>query len=541
MARRRGISDFGPIERMKLSVYFAAALLAAFAPPAIADPAPAAVRSGVPLVVANRPILTLYGPIAGYSAQDRVDASTRRIEEILEGADHPAVTSATRPDGTLVSIGGSPAFLVTGIDVSPDVGETTQNVAREAARRLDHAIGEYREQRSPRYMFDATLLVVFATLLFALGIYALWRVNLAAGRGITRVAALHSQKVRVAGVSLLDEAHVGAAVRRLATVLAWALGLLLAYVWLTFVLERVPYTRPWGEQLEGGLLALAARIGLATVNAIPGLVVIVVIIVATRTVIGAARVFFARVERREDSTGALDRDTAVPTRRLVEAALWLFALALAFPFLPGAQTDAFKGVSVIAGIAASIAASSVLGQAASGLSLLYGRVMRKGEYVRVEGAEGRLVAIGFFMTRIRTDQGEEVVVPNARVLGGGVRNFSRAHSRPGYLTLVKVSVGYATPWHQVKAMLLEAVHRTPDIEREPAPIVRQVELADFYPVYELVAFTPDDRSVTRSDVLDRLNANIQDVFAERGVQLMSPHYMVDPPRPPIPPVTTSGH
>jgi small-conductance mechanosensitive channel len=463
-----------------------------------------------------------------------VEASTRRIEEMLQGGGRPAVTSSTHRDGTMVSLGGSPAFLVTRVDVVPDLGETTQNVAREAALRLDRAIEEHREQRSPRYMLEAALLVLLATLLFTAVVFALLRVNRVVGGRITAVAARHAQKVRVEGVSLLDEAHIAGATRRMLTLLAWATVLFAGYLWLTFVLERIPYTRAWGEQLEGGLFAIAERIALATVNAIPGLAVVVVIIVATRTVIGAARLFFARIEHRGESIGALDRDTAMPTRRLLEAALWLLALALAFPFLPGSHTDAFKGISVIAGLAASIAASSVLGQAASGLSLIYGRLMRKGEYVRVDEVEGRVAAIGIFTTRIRTDQGEEVIVPNARVFGGGVRNYSRAHSRPGFITIAKVTVGYATPWQEVKSMLLEAARRTPDLEREPAPFARQAALEDFYAAYELVGFTPNDRGVDRADVLDRLNSSIQDVFAEREVPLLAPHYMTDPPRPQIP-------
>jgi hypothetical protein len=111
-----------------------------------------------------------------------------------------------------------------------------------------------------------------------------------------------------------------------------------------------------------------------------------------RALVGVARVFFARIERGENAIGALDTDTAMPTRRLVELGLWLFALAVAFPFLPGSHTYAFKGVSVLAGLAASIAASSVLAQAASGLTLLYGRVIRRGEYIAWTYFEGKVSA-----------------------------------------------------------------------------------------------------------------------------------------------------
>jgi hypothetical protein len=52
------------------------------------------------LRIANRPIITLYGPISGYSAHDRVDSSRRRIHEVLDNAAHPVVTTTAVPDGT---------------------------------------------------------------------------------------------------------------------------------------------------------------------------------------------------------------------------------------------------------------------------------------------------------------------------------------------------------------------------------------------------------------------------------------------------------
>jgi small-conductance mechanosensitive channel len=518
-----------------IALFFA--LLAPLAAGAVAETHhPATMpRTGVPLTIANRPIVTLYGPIAGYSAHDRVDASRRRINETLASAAHPSVTTTSLPDGTLVSIAGSPAFLVAPVDVNPDIGETTQYVAREAATRLERAIGEYREQRSPRYMLDAGLMVALATLIFVLAVYTLRRMNRAAGRRLADFAATHSKKVHLEGVNILDEARIAGAARRVVALMTVGLGLLAAYVWIMFVFELLPYTRPWGEEMEHNILSLVSQVALSIVHAVPGLAMVAIIIVATRALIGLARVFFTRVEEGKEKIGALDADTAMPTRRLVELALWLFALALSFPFLPGSHTDAFKGVSVLAGLAASIAASSVLAQAASGLHILYGRVIRRGEYIRVDDIEGKVTAIGIFATRIRTPRGEEVTVPNAQIHLHGVRNFSRGRSQPGFMLTASVSIGYATSWRQVKAMLLEAAARTSELDRDPPPFVRQTALTNFYVSYDLVTFTSTDHGIERADVFDHLNANIQDVFAEHEVQIMVPHYLADPARPQVPP------
>jgi len=66
------------------------------------------------------------------------------------------------------------------------------------------------------------------------------------------------------------------------------------------------------------------------------------------------------------------------------------------------------------------------------------------------------------------------------------------------------------------------------INRDPAPYVRQTALGDFYVEYRLIAHSPVSDPTERINMLSGLHANIQDVFNEHGVQIMSPHYMTDP-------------
>jgi small-conductance mechanosensitive channel len=87
----------------------------------------------------------------------------------------------------------------------------------------------------------------------------------------------------------------------------------------------------------------------------------------------------------------------------------------------------------------------------------------------------------------------------------------------------------------VEAMLKEAARRTEDIAHEPEPVVRQIALSDFYAEYRLIAHSPAERPLVRAEILHRLHANIQDVFNEYGVQITSPHYMVDPQEPQVVP------
>ncbi len=361
------------------------------------------------------------------------------------------------------------------------------------------------------------------------------RVNGWFGARLSLTATAHAKKLNVGGVDLLESSHVFVITRRVFVLLAWFIAIALGSVWLTFVLEQFPYTRPWGEQLEGSLFRLLKDVVMAIIEALPGLVLVAVIFVIARGLVRLATVFFERVESGRTQVGWLDTDTVRPTQRIFSFIIFVFALAMAYPYLPGANTEAFKGLSVLVGIMISLGGASVLGQAFSGLILMYIKSFRRGDYVRIGDNEGTVVELGMFATRIRTGMGEEITLPNAGIMGTTTRNYSRAITGSGYVVDTVVTIGYSTPWRQVHAMLEEAARRTADIVKTPQPIVRQTALADYYVEYRLIAYTPLELPVARAEVLSRLHGHIQDVFNEYGVQIMSPHYMMDPAEPQVVP------
>jgi small-conductance mechanosensitive channel len=486
-----------------------------------------AARQSAAVVIANRTIIVLRGPIAGYSADERVRASIERIEATLDSDPYAEVGFAESDAGTRVNLGGNLAFTVTRIDIDANAGETAPLVAQEAAKRLQRAIAERREQHSLRYLATATAYAVAASALYGAFLWLLaW--------GSRRVAGY----VSVAADERVRKLHLGSVrtmAARVVSMLGWLLALIATVWWAAFVLQRFPYTRRWGEDLQVNLLDMARQIVLAVLGALPGLAFAVIIFLLARQLIRLSRAFFDRVESGSITVTWLDRDTAGPTRRISSFVVWVFALAIAYPYLPGAHTEAFKGLTVLIGLMVSLGGASVIGQAFSGLILMYARIFRRGDYVRIGDNEGTVTELGMWATRIRTGLGEEISIANSNVLAVTTRNYSRAVPGTGYVVDTVVTIGYSTPWRQVEAMLEEAARRTEDIAREPAPMVRQTALSDYYVEYRLIAYTPLERPVARFEVLHRLHGNIQDVFNEHGVQIMSPHYMMDPKEPQVVP------
>jgi small-conductance mechanosensitive channel len=252
---------------------------------------------------------------------------------------------------------------------------------------------------------------------------------------------------------------------------------------------------------------------------------VAVIVLLTRFVSRLVQVFFQAVQDRRITLRWVYPETAESTRKLVAAALWLFALAIAYPHLPGSDSDAFKGVSVFAGLMVSLGSSGLINQVMSGFTLIYSRALRKGDFVAIGDVEGTVAQLGTLSTKIRTAANEDVTIPNAVVVGQTVTNYTRGADE-GVFVPTSVTIGYDVAWRQVEALLLLAAERTPGVRRQPAPYVRQAELKDAYVQYTLW-FCLEDPAARRR-VRAAVNANILDAFNEYGVQITSPNYEADP-------------
>jgi len=491
--------------------------------------------SGTVLRLQNRPVHVFRVPAQGYSPRERAAAAQARLDLVLDDGAPGEVTLREAPEGRFLVVGEEAVFLVARGDEDRLAGETYDALTEATRRRLQEALRAADETRSLRSWLFALGFSVLATVAWGALVWAVFRVRRAIAVRLALRVRSGMKRLRIAGVTVLDPSLFRHGVARIVGLIAWLLVLFATYVWITFVLGRIAYTRPWADQLEDFLVDTLAATGESVAGAVPGLALVVLIAILARGLVQLVGAFLERVEHGHFTLGWLDTDTARPTRRLVTVVIAVFALAMAYPYLPGAHTDAFKGLSVLVGLMVSIGASGLVGQAASGMILMYSRAFRVGEYARIGDVEGTVTDVGTFVTRLRTGLGEEVVLPNALVMGQVTRNFSRVTGGEGFALHTTVTIGYDTPWRQVHAMLLEAAVRTRGILREPAARVVQTALSDFYVEYRLVAFAGPEAPRQRAEALSALHGHVQDVFNEYGVQIMSPHYLGDPPQPVIVP------
>ncbi|MVV49896.1 mechanosensitive ion channel [Pseudomonas sp. PB120] len=489
--------------------------------------APSAKDNPAELKVANRSIMVFRATLLGESPESRVKRARTVINEVLDESEDSSVNVAPIEQSYLVMLGAKRAFIVSPDDVDTVEYASAQQAAEGAAQKLRQVVTETQEARTLHLMLKAGAAAALATVIYVALLWGMAYLRLKLDKRLPELMHRHSQSLKVGSAQLIDAGSLYLLVSRAFALVRWSVVLLLTYEWLGFVLSRFPYTRPWGESLNNYLLDVARYLLEGIVGAIPGLGVAVAIFFIARGMTAFSR----RVLRRLAAPGTfswLNYETLQPTTRLTSLAIWLFALAMAYPYLPGAGTDAFKGLTVLIGLMISLGASSVVGQAAAGLILTYTRTLRPGEFVRIGEYEGTVTELGMFTTSIRTGLGEVLTLPNSMITNTVTKNYSRTVQGAGYVVDTVVTIGYDTPWRQVEAMLLEAAKRTAGILEDPPPQVFQTALSDFYPEYRLVAQAIPSQPRPRAVLLSVLHGNVQDVFNEYGVQIMSPHYFDDP-------------
>jgi small-conductance mechanosensitive channel len=480
----------------------------------------------------NRDILIMRGTQLGHPPEVRVRTALAFIRDALDMPETPVVTLSPKGKNINVELNGRMVFSVSPQDVDTLTEETTESLARAAADHLREAISEYEAQHESQVIWKGLVKVAVATIVLIFLLRVLMWLNSHVQKEWSAWLAEKLERVRTAlgkGGSILFQGQWPLTALRLASkALTLLLSLVLIHVWLLFCFDSFPYTRPWKEEILGFIVRVGAGFFSSIIQAIPGLVTAALIFWLVWLAVRVSKSLFRPVEKGEVTLSWLDQDTAPTTRKLTALVFWLFGIVMAYPYLPGSHTEAFKGISVLVGLMISLGASSVVGQIVSGFILIYAKVFRPGDYVRVSDTEGMVNNIGMFATRIRTVSGIEISLPNTSVLSNAVTNYSRSDMGAGPVIEAKVTIGYDTPWRQVHAMLLEAAAKVPEILSTPKPTVIQTALSDFYVEYRLAGVLFPNSARKLPIVRSELHASIQDTFNRYGVQIMSPHYLVDP-------------
>jgi small conductance mechanosensitive channel len=196
----------------------------------------------------------------------------------------------------------------------------------------------------------------------------------------------------------------------------------------------------------------------------------------TAVLIMAVGIFVSRAVGRWVERGLARRQMEPPIRLLLTRSVWLICivmfLIMALQNLGVELLPLIAGLGV-AGAGIALATQGVLSNVAAGLSIIFAKPFRVGEYIAIAGVEGVVHTITLFSTTLQHADRSMVIIPNRKIVGEILHNY-------GHIRQVDLAVGvaYDTDLTAVVALIREVLQANPRVLKDPEAIVQAVQLGD---------------------------------------------------------------
>ncbi len=328
--------------------------------------------------------------------------------------------------------------------------------------------------------------------------------------------------IKLKGVDFLDADQQLFFALKLIQVLYYLVLVITVYLYLPLVFSVFPPLRGVANKLFGFVWNPVKSIFFAIFDYLPNLFFIVIIFLAIQYLIRALDAVANEIKQGKIKIQGFFPEWAKPTMKIIKFLLYSFMLVLIFPYLPGAQSEAFKGVSVFIGVLISIGSSSAITNSIAGIVITYMRPFTIGDWVEVSGVRGELIERSMFVIRLRTNENKIVTIPNSSILANNSINLSVSNKRYKLIVHTEISIGYDVPWRKVRDLMISAAQATEGVLQNPTPFVLTPKLHDFYIEYSVKCYTNFPNKLPKIEAL--LNQNILDKFNEAGVEILSPHF-----------------
>jgi small-conductance mechanosensitive channel len=482
-----------------------------------------------PVMLDGKTVIEVGWGYGSFSPPLRAKAISDRLEVFAKDPSLPSVATTNPTDLTVDVMVGDRILASVFEGDSKLTGLSKEVLGQQWKDAFTEAIGRYRQEHSREKILQRVALTVL-TIALTMGVLWLlipatrWASNYLTTRTLEKVQTSKRQSL-----SLIDTQRLNELIRLGFRTLRLVLSLFTLYLAFHFLFLIFPQTRGLGNSMLQGSLRPVQDFGRAAWRSAPALTFILIIAIVCRYLLHLVRFAFARIGEGKVTIEGFRAAWAPTTQRLMSIAVVMLAALIAYPYIPGSQSQAFKGFSLFVGVLVSLGSTGIVSNMFTGIMLTYMDSFQIGDFIQIGETQGYVESTSLFVTRLRTRQQRVVTIPNSMVLNSQITNYSAA----GETTSLSVTagIGYDTPWRQVEAMLLQAARKTGGVREAPTPFVLEGSLNSFDITYELTVFLASGFLV--SAVGAELNRKILDEFNLYGVQIMTPAYVADPAKPAV--------
>jgi len=486
-------------------------------------------------VIVNGDILFEVIGNRAYPARQRADRISDTIEDLAadDTVDSENIKSKKMTDRNEIVYGDRLIFSVFDLDAIHQGSDNRQIMAETFVTKIREGIKAYRSARTPEALRKNIIHAVLRTLALVITLFSFIWLSRRMDKMFEKMFKRRMKKLEARSMRVVQTEQVWRIVHGIINLLRTMVVLSLVYVFINFVLKLFPWTRYIAQRLLQLVIDPLESIAFGFLEYLPSLFFLVILFFVTRYILKLLRGFFNTISLGNMRLQNFEAEWAWPTYRIVRIVVIVFAIIIAYPYIPGSNSDAFKGITLFIGVLLSLGSTSVISNIIAGYTMTYRRAFKVGDRVRIGETVGQVTEVRLLVTNLLSLKNEKIIIPNSTILSSEVINYSSLAKEQGLILHTSVGIGYEVPWRQVEAMLLEAAARTPGLMKEPSPFVLQQALTDFAVTYELNAYCKDDSKMPL--MYTELHRNIQDIFNEHDVQIMTPNYVADTPAPKVVP------
>ena len=221
------------------------------------------------------------------------------------------------------------------------------------------------------------------------------------------------------------------------------------------------------EVNPSGLIAKVYE--LLTVYGMRVIAAIVIFVLGRWVALGVAKII-----KRLMIKSNVDETLVSFVRNLSYIALLAFVVIAALNQL-GIQTASFIAVLGAAGLAIGLALQGSLGNFAAGVLMIIFKPFKVGDFIEGAGTAGIVEKIEIFTTQLKTPDNKTVIVPNAKLTGDNITNFTTKGTRRVDLVF---GIGYDDDIDKARSIIKEIIDQDERVIKEPEPVIVVSELAD---------------------------------------------------------------
>lgn len=479
---------------------------------------------GYPVVgVMGDTIFRIYSISGELSAKERAETLTKKIKELYEN-DFLIIDSfkIIESENTYTIMYGNTIVLNLNENDALWYNKELSELGDEFRIKITESITKAKSE------FSLTKIVIrigLVILVIALTWFFIWLLRYSNNKLLNAIGNKKEKwlkKLAYKDYTFLNEEQEYQGILFLAKLLRWFVYIVLIYISLSAIFSIFPFTRGWADKLIELVLSPLKGIFVSIWNYIPNLFSILAIFFVMKYFIKLVKYIFSEIEAEKLNLSGFHADWAMPTYSIVKFILYAFMFVLIFPFLPGSDSNIFKGVSVFLGVLFSLGSTSAIANVVAGLVITYMRPFKIGDRIKIGDITGDVIEKSLLVTRLKTPKNEEITIPNSSILSGNTTNYSTMAKNEGLIVHTTVTIGYDVPWKNMYQALLNAADRTEKILKEPKPFVLQTSLDDFYVAYQINGYTRDANF--QASIYSSLHQHIQDCCSEMGIEILSPHY-----------------